>query len=35
MATIKVKQTKSRLKCTKDKKKTIDALGLNKMNQEV
>ena len=35
MATIKVKQTKSRIKCTKDQKRTLDALGLKKMNQVV
>ena len=35
MATIKVKQTKSRIKCPKDQKRTLDALGLKKMNQVV
>jgi large subunit ribosomal protein L30 len=35
MATIKVKQTKSRIKCPKDQKRTLDALGLRKMNQIV
>ena len=35
MATIKVKQTKSRIKCPKDQKRTLDALGLMKMNQVV
>ena len=34
MATIKVKQTKSRIKCPKDQKRTLDALGLMKMNQK-
>lgn len=33
MATIKVKQTKSRIGCPKDQKRTLDALGLTKMNQ--
>ena len=32
MATIKVKQTKSRIKCPKDQKRTLDALGLMKMH---
>ena len=35
MATIKVKQTKSRIKCPKDQKRPLDALGLKKMNQVV
>ena len=35
MATIKVKQVKSRIKCPKDQKRTLDALGLRKMNQIV
>lgn len=35
MATIKVKQVKSRIKCPKDQKRTLDALGLKKMNQIV
>lgn len=35
MATIKVKQTKSRIKSPKDQKRTLDALGLKKMNQVV
>jgi large subunit ribosomal protein L30 len=34
MATIKVKQVKSRIKCPKDQKRTLDALG-RKMNQIV
>lgn len=33
MATIKIKQVKSRIKCPKDQKRTLDALGLRKMNQ--
>ncbi|MDD4589029.1 MAG: 50S ribosomal protein L30 [Parabacteroides sp.] len=35
MATIKVKQIKSRIKCPGDQKRTLDALGLRKMNQVV
>ena len=35
MATIKIKQTKSRIKCPKDQKATLDALGLKKMNKVV
>ncbi|WP_455624033.1 50S ribosomal protein L30 [Parabacteroides sp.] len=35
MATIKVKQVKSRIGCPKDQKRTLDALGLRKMNQIV
>lgn len=35
MATIKVKQTKSRIGYPKDQKKTLDALGLTKMNRVV
>ena len=35
MATIKVKQTKSRIKCPKDQKRTLDALGLKKINASV
>ena len=34
MATIKVKQVKSRIKCPKDQKRTLDALGLRKMKPE-
>ena len=33
MATIKVKQVKSRIKCPKDQKRTLDALGLRKLNR--
>lgn len=33
MATIKIKQTKSRIGCPKDQKRTLDALGLTKMNR--
>lgn len=35
MATIKVKQTRSRIGYPKDQKKTLDALGLTKMNRVV
>jgi large subunit ribosomal protein L30 len=35
MATIKVKQVRSRIKCPKDQKRTLDALGLRKMNRVV
>ena len=32
MATIKIKQTKSRIGAPKDQKRTLDALGLTKIN---
>lgn len=35
MATIKVKQIKSRIKCPRDQKRTLDALGLRKLNRTV
>lgn len=35
MATIKVKQIKSRIGAPKDQKRTLDALGLKKLNQVV
>lgn len=35
MATIKVKQVKSRIKSPKDQKRTLDALGLRKLNRVV
>lgn len=35
MATIKVKQVKSRIGAPKDQKRTLDALGLRKMNAVV
>lgn len=35
MATIKIKQVKSRIKCPAIQKRTLDALGLRKMNQVV
>ncbi len=35
METIKVKQVRSRIRCPKDQKRTLDALGLKKMNATV
>ncbi len=35
MATIKIKQTRSRIGAPKDQKRTLDALGLTKMNRVV
>jgi large subunit ribosomal protein L30 len=35
MATIKIKQVRSRIKCPGDQKRTLDALGLRKMNRVV
>ena len=35
MATIKIKQIESRINCPKDQKRTLDALGLKKMNHVV
>ena len=35
MATIKVKQVKSRINCPEVQKRTLDALGLTKMNKVV
>ncbi len=35
MATIKIKQTKSRIGAPKDQKRTLDTLGLTKMNRVV
>ncbi len=35
MATIKVKQVRSKIKCPKVQKLTLEALGLRKMNQVV
>lgn len=35
MATIKIKQTKSRIGAPKDQKRTLDALGLTKMHRVV
>lgn len=35
MATIKIKQIKSRINCPAVQKRTLDALGLRKMNRVV
>ncbi|MEN9919625.1 MAG: ribosomal protein [Bacteroidota bacterium] len=35
MATVKIKQVKSRINCPKDQKSTLDALGLRKLNRVV
>jgi large subunit ribosomal protein L30 len=35
MATIKIKQVKSRIKCPATQKRTLDGLGLTKMNKVV
>ncbi len=35
MATIKIKQTKSRIGAPIDQRRTLDALGLHKMNRVV
>ncbi|MBC8266719.1 MAG: 50S ribosomal protein L30 [Flavobacteriales bacterium] len=35
MVKIKIKQVRSRIGRPKDQKRTLDALGLRKMNQEV
>ncbi|GBU07858.1 50S ribosomal protein L30 [Bacteroidales bacterium] len=35
MATIKVKQVRSRINCPIDQKRTLDALGLTKMGRVV
>ena len=35
MPTIKIKQTKSRIGAPKEQKRTLDALGLTKMNRVV
>ena len=35
MAQIKIKQVKSRIKCPAVQKRTLDALGLHKMNHTV
>lgn len=35
METIKIKQVKSRIKCPAVQKRTLDALGLRKINQVV
>ena len=33
MATIRIKQVRSRIKCPKVQKRTLDALGLRKLNR--
>lgn len=35
MAKIKIKQVRSRINCPKDQKRTLDALGLRKLNRIV
>lgn len=35
MATIKIRQVRSRIKCPKVQKRTLDALGLRKLNRVV
>lgn len=35
MATIKIKQIKSRINCPQVQKRTLDAMGLRKMNHTV
>ena len=35
MATIKIKQVRSRIKCPQVQKRTLDVLGLRKMNRVV
>jgi large subunit ribosomal protein L30 len=35
MAKIKIKQVRSRIRCPKDQKRTLDSLGLRKMNRVV
>ncbi|MBP3227898.1 MAG: 50S ribosomal protein L30 [Bacteroidaceae bacterium] len=35
MATLKIKQTKSRIGAPKDQKRTLDAMGLRKLNKVV
>ncbi|MFT3993397.1 MAG: 50S ribosomal protein L30 [Dysgonomonas sp.] len=35
MAKIKIKQVRSRINCPKDQKRTLDALGLKKLNRVV
>jgi large subunit ribosomal protein L30 len=35
MGIIKIKQIRSRIRCPKDQKRTLDALGLRKMNRVV
>ena len=35
MATIKVKQVRSKIRCPKDQKRTLEALGIKKMHAGV
>lgn len=35
MATIKIKQVRSRIRCPKTQKRTLDALGLHRLGQVV
>ena len=35
MAVIRIKQVKSRIKCPKDQKRPLDAMGLRKLNHIV
>jgi large subunit ribosomal protein L30 len=35
MATIRIKQVRSRIRCPKDQKRTLDALGLRKTGRVV
>ena len=35
MATIKIKQVRSRIRCPKNQKRTLDALGLHKIGRVV
>lgn len=35
MATIKIQQVKSKIRCPKDQKLTLEALGIRKMHQVV
>ena len=35
MATIKIKQVRSRIRCPKNQKRTLDALGLRKIGRVV
>jgi large subunit ribosomal protein L30 len=35
MSTIKIKQIRSRIRCPKDQKRTLDALGLRKLGRVV
>jgi len=35
MATVRIKQVRSRIRCPKDQKRTLDALGLRKIGRVV